>query len=199
MELSAKWSNKMTEQLEDRRKRRTRTRLREGLLALILEKPYDEITVQDILDRADVSRSAFYAHFRDKDELLLMGMPNDILSYGLDTSETFLPSVAGIFAHMKEGQAWFQAMQGNAAMMLVSQKSRQRMVENWVTHIEQWRMAGHPMPFPATAVAHYLTGALMSLLIWWTNNGMKESPEEMNEMFQYLAGKGVPGETVDMS
>jgi len=187
----------MTEQQEDRRKQRTRKRLREGLLELILEKPYDQITVQDILDRADVSRSAFYAHFRDKDELLMMGLPGDILSYGLDTGETFLPSVAGMFAHMKEGQSWFQAMQGNAAMMLISQKSRQRMVENWVTHIEQWQTDGHELPFPATAVAHYLTGALMSLLMWWINNGMMESPEEMNEMFQYLAGRGLERKTAE--
>ena len=177
----------MTEQLEDRRKRRTRNRLRQGLLELILEKPYDEITVQDILDRADVSRSAFYAHFRDKDDLLRMGLPDDIVSYGLDTGESFLPAVTGMFAHVQEGQAWYQAMQGNAAMMLISQMSRQRMVENWVAYIEQ--LPG--IEFPITAVAHYLTGALMSLLMWWINNGMKESPEQMNEMFQSLAGEGL--------
>jgi hypothetical protein len=55
----------------DRRVRRTRER--SALLSLIQEKGYDRIKVQDILDRADVGRSTFYAHYRDKDDLLQSG------------------------------------------------------------------------------------------------------------------------------
>lgn len=55
---------------EDRRVRRTKGQLRHALTSLIHEKPYDAIAVKEILTRADVGRTAFYAHFRDKDELL---------------------------------------------------------------------------------------------------------------------------------
>src|ERR1044071_6290760 len=55
----------------DRRAGRTERSLREALIALILEKRYDAITVQNIIDRADVGRSTFYAHYRDKEDLLL--------------------------------------------------------------------------------------------------------------------------------
>ncbi|MBO0803611.1 MAG: TetR/AcrR family transcriptional regulator [Nocardiopsaceae bacterium] len=55
----------------DRRVRRTRALLHQALIELILEKGYGRITVQDILDRADVGRSTFYSHYRDKDALLL--------------------------------------------------------------------------------------------------------------------------------
>src|SRR4051812_15011818 len=55
----------------DRRVRRTRRNLTDALIGLILERGYEAITVQDILDRADIGRSTFYAHFRDKDALLL--------------------------------------------------------------------------------------------------------------------------------
>ena len=58
---------------EDRRVRRTRRRLRAALLELILAKGYDKVTIQDVLDRADVGRATFYAHFRDKDDLLVSG------------------------------------------------------------------------------------------------------------------------------
>src|SRR5260370_15510074 len=44
-----------------------------ALMSLILEKKYESITVQEILDRADVGRSTFYMHFQDKDELLFDG------------------------------------------------------------------------------------------------------------------------------
>ncbi|MGQ4597926.1 TetR family transcriptional regulator [Nocardia sp. R6R-6] len=55
----------------DRRVRRTRNMLHQALIELMLEGGYDRITVRDILDRADVGRSTFYAHYRDKDDLLL--------------------------------------------------------------------------------------------------------------------------------
>jgi AcrR family transcriptional regulator len=175
----------------DRRINRTRTRLRNALVKLILEMPYDQITVQNILDEADVSRSTFYAHFQDKEALLQEGLPDDILSYGLNDSDSLLPAVTGMFAHVLEGRAWLEAMGGNAGMMLVSQMARQRMVENWLSHIERWQQANGALKMPETAVAHYLTGALMALLLWWINEGMPQTPQQMNTMFQQLAGEGV--------
>src|SRR3954466_4722486 len=58
-------------QKEDRRSRRTRQLLGDALVELMLEKHFESITVQDILDRADVGRSTFYAHYTDKESLLL--------------------------------------------------------------------------------------------------------------------------------
>ncbi|MEU2037913.1 TetR/AcrR family transcriptional regulator [Nocardia niwae] len=55
----------------DRRVRRTRALLHRALIELMVERSYDRITVRDILARADVGRSTFYAHYRDKDDLLL--------------------------------------------------------------------------------------------------------------------------------
>ncbi len=56
----------------DRRVRRTRTALHKALIELMIERGYDKVTVQDVLDRADVGRSTFYAHFRSKDDLLVV-------------------------------------------------------------------------------------------------------------------------------
>src|SRR5689334_7156318 len=55
----------------DRRILRTRDRLGDALIALIQEKPFDQVTVQEVLDRAGVGRSTFYLHYRDKDDLFL--------------------------------------------------------------------------------------------------------------------------------
>ena len=57
----------------DRRVARTRRHLHEALVALILEKGWDAISVQDVCDKADIGRSTFYTHFADKEELLLSG------------------------------------------------------------------------------------------------------------------------------
>jgi AcrR family transcriptional regulator len=64
--------------VQDRRIEKTKTLLHEALGSLILEKPYDSIVVQEILDRANVGRSTFYMHFHDKDELLISSI-HDLL------------------------------------------------------------------------------------------------------------------------
>ncbi|MFE3545683.1 TetR/AcrR family transcriptional regulator [Nocardia sp. NPDC059177] len=56
----------------DRRVRRTRDTLHKALIELMIERGYDKVSVSDIIARADVGRSTFYAHYRDKDDLLLV-------------------------------------------------------------------------------------------------------------------------------
>src|SRR6185503_17813339 len=63
----------MDQEKQDRRKRKTRLQLRSALLSLLKEKRYEEISVQDIIERADVARSTFYIHYVDKDDLLTGG------------------------------------------------------------------------------------------------------------------------------
>lgn len=55
----------------DGRSQRTRQRLGMAFLELLHEKPMEDITVQDVLDRTSIGRSTFYLHFRDKNDLLL--------------------------------------------------------------------------------------------------------------------------------
>src|SRR5258705_11885340 len=54
----------------DRRVRRTRKLLHDAFISLVIEKGYEKTTIQDILDRADVGRSSFYVHYRNKEALL---------------------------------------------------------------------------------------------------------------------------------
>jgi AcrR family transcriptional regulator len=68
------------EEVKDRRIQKTKSVLHEALGSLIREKPYDAIVVQEILDRANVGRSTFYMHFRDKDDLLAGGIHDMIRS-----------------------------------------------------------------------------------------------------------------------
>jgi AcrR family transcriptional regulator len=69
----------------DRRIQRTRKLLLDSLIALILEKNYDAVTVQEIIDRANVGRSTFYAHFESKEQLLFSG--HDALTQSIATQK----------------------------------------------------------------------------------------------------------------
>src|SRR6266516_4327163 len=89
---------------DDRRSRRTRRLVTGAMAELLLEKPLDGITVQAILDRADVGRATFYHHFRDKLDVVhavAAEMAEGGLAEGTAGVAPFLP-VAALFRHAAE-------------------------------------------------------------------------------------------------
>ena len=64
----------MTDETEDRRAVRTRRAILSAFVALVQERRYNAIRVNEIIEKADVGRSTFYAHFRNKDDLLRQSM-----------------------------------------------------------------------------------------------------------------------------
>src|SRR4051812_41261596 len=92
---------------DDRRSRRTRQLLGVALGELMREKRYDDITIQDILDRSGIGRSTFYAHYTDKQDLVISEIARVIHQLELYTTEFkhqpsgLLPSLA-FFRHVYE-------------------------------------------------------------------------------------------------
>ena len=103
-------SNKKT----DARVRRTRDALGDALIALMQEKAFETITVQEVLDRAHVSRSTFYTHYSDKDDLLMSDAEeffesiSQTLSVCGDQSDRVFP-VREFFSHITEAKQFVEA------------------------------------------------------------------------------------------
>src|SRR5215216_1432352 len=99
----------------DARVRRTRDVLGDALIALMQEKSFETITVQDVLDRAHVSRSTFYTHYSDKDDLLMSDAEEffEAISMALsahgDKSDRVFP-VQEFFAHLSDAQPFYKAL-----------------------------------------------------------------------------------------
>src|SRR6266849_5509137 len=99
----------------DQRIRRTCERLGGALVTLIQERPIDDVTVQDVLDRAAVGRSTFYLHYRDKDDLLLsqlekfLEMMSTALSIRQEESHRVVP-VAELFEHIGDQKKLYRAL-----------------------------------------------------------------------------------------
>src|ERR1041384_271732 len=93
----------------DARVRRTRDALGDALVALMQEKPFETITVQDVLDRAHVGRSTFYSHYSDKDDLLMSDVDDfyERVALGLsargEESDRVFP-VREFFSHIAEAR-----------------------------------------------------------------------------------------------
>lgn len=99
--------------------------LRDALVALILERGWDAVSVKDVCERADVGRSTFYAHFGDKEELLVSGF--DELSAHLRAAGepgAVLPFVRPLIEHAADNVRLFRAVMGKHSGRVVERRFR---------------------------------------------------------------------------
>ena len=180
----------------DRRSRRSRRLIIDALLALMLEKRFDRITVQEIIDRADVGRTTFYAQFRNKEHVLESELERVFallhaqhLASAEEPADQLLPSL-GLFRHVQEQQPLYPALVRGLASdphyLAVHRLLRDRAAE-------QLALAGgsRTLGVPPEIVADYLAGTLLTLVHWWLDHGSPYSPEQMEAFFQQLVMPGV--------
>ena len=179
----------------DARVQRTRDALGDALIALMQEKPFDTITVQDVLDRAHVSRSTFYMHYSDKDDLLMSDAEEffEALSMALsahgDKTDRVFPAKE-FFAHLSDVQPFFKALVKSGKFQENMELARghfARGIERRLSEIPR----GKTIPAKERpAIAFAQAGALLSLVTWWIDRGMRESPSEMDDLFHRLVWNG---------
>jgi AcrR family transcriptional regulator len=181
----------------DRRSERTRQLLNAALIELMLEQRYDEITVQDIIDRANIGRSTFYAHYLDKEDLLVSGFTRvlDILSQDQhqrgEGEYQALPNLVRFFQHVQSHHQLYKALVRGGGIDRLFKKSHQHMRRNIEQHLAELIPAGQAPAAPLPLVADYLAGAILSMLTWWLDNEMPYTPEQMDALFQQLVRPGV--------
>ncbi len=183
-----------TNEPEDRRRVRTRQMLRNALLELIDEKGYESVTVQEITDRADLSRATFYLHFKDKDELLvatLQAMYDDIRdALTVKEGATMQPNHVALnaFKHVQAHRKLYKVLLGERGMAAVWQRIQAYMF----TYAHQTirtvrRHTGYSETrVPTEILAQFSAGALNALLIWWVQHDFAYSAEEMASMYQKM-------------
>ena len=176
----------MEHEKQDRRTRRTRQLLRDAFMALLKEKRYEDISVQDIIERADVARSTFYVHYVDKEDLLVGRWGVFASNLGVHAN--------GLKPEEDQGHAvlstlgWFQHIQAQADLLKIISKDpamdlAMKTLHGILLDDMRIRIQGH-LPenasIPPSLAAEYLAGSLMTLLKWWVRQGMSYPPERMD-------------------
>jgi len=180
----------------DARVRRTRDALGDALVALMQEKPFETITVQDVLDRAQVSRSTFYSHYSDKDDLLMSDAEEFFESISMalsahgDKSDRVFP-VQEFFTHLSDVQPFFKALVKSGKYQENMELARGHFARGIERRLSELPRANSIPPNQLPAIAFTHAGALLSLLTWWLDRGMRESPAEMDELFHRMVWNGV--------
>jgi AcrR family transcriptional regulator len=173
----------------DRRVRRTRRSLREALVALIVERGYEKVTVQEVLDRADIGRSTFYAHYRDKDALFAACFDDlraDLereLAATVDGPSHDDPTrpIGVMFEHAYANQRVYQALCGFSGATAGT-----RLLHGLVLDSLRDHLAPVGLKLPAGVVASYHAGGLVAVLVEWVRQGFPQAPAEIAQVCQKM-------------
>lgn len=179
----------------DRRIARTKRALLDALHSLISEKDYDSIVVKEILDRANVGRSAFYTHFIDKDDLLAQGiydivggLPARHSQAGGNRNDGPLWFSKTIFEHVDRQRRTTMHKLGRRGAVILHQRLKQVLVKLIAEQLRSEHRKQHKRSdrIPADLLAQYLAGTFVLVLNWWIESKSQISPSAVNDLFRSL-------------
>jgi AcrR family transcriptional regulator len=182
---------------KDRRVERTQQLIQRAFRSLLEEKGFEALTVQQIIDRANVGRATFYAHYENKDELFASGFEElrgslkalqrkALLREGSVEERVFAFSHE-MFAHANEYRAVFRAMIGKQSGTVVQRVLHKLLVELVREEVKVMTVRREASALLADAVAQYIAGGLFGLLIWWLDGKPRLSVAEVDALFRKLA------------
>lgn len=179
----------------DRRIQRTRALLHEALGSLIRDKAYDRITVAEIINRAKVSRSTFYTHFRDKDDLLMSGMRALLLralsmegTATADIAERMAAFSLPLLTHIHQHRRSAKVRLGERGRAVLHEHLR-RVLSEWIEQtlgVDRQRHKFRRSPLVPELLAQHIASTFVLVLHWWLDHGGTMSPVEADKLFRSL-------------
>lgn len=166
------------DRLVDRRVQKTRQLLSDALVSLVLEKGYDEVSIQDIIDRANVGRSTFYSHYENKEQLLLFGHEHlrALILREEDGPIEFRP----FYRHLADMHELASRLLTAETSAEVLTRSLQDILNGSICRVYAARRTPEEHTL-FTLRADAAAAALVRLMTSWVRKGMPCSPDQMAE------------------
>ena len=178
----------------DRRQRKTREAIFHAFTELLSQKDFSQITVGEIIERADIGRATFYAHFETKD-YLLKEFCEELFCHIFDTENNDHNDHSHIFRCDGSDSAFLhlfvhiQKNDNNILSLLSSQNNelflgyfRSNLKALINAHLSQFE-SRRDARLPESFWKEHIASTFVETLKWWVDNGMKESPETITEYF----------------
>jgi AcrR family transcriptional regulator len=181
----------MAQQRQDRRSQRTQQALIDALIALLAVKHYDEISINDIIERANVGRSTFYAHYQAKDDLLKSGFERvlEMLIHHIrfdEVDQDLQLDTTPLFRHANGHYELYRTLVWGSGFEILTKDGHAALSAKFQESFTRL-LSGKPEPsIPLAVLSYSMAGTLLILLKWWLDNKMPYSAEYMDEIFQQL-------------
>ena len=180
----------------DRRIQRTEQLLRTALFELIEEKGFESLTVQDIIDRANVGRATFYTHFDNKEDLLISGLDQlqqelkqrqrEVHARSRQVPEQILAFSHEVFTHTEKHRHLFRALSTDNTGVAIQRIWHKILLDLVREDVKAVFPKEEYSSVPTEALVHFITGALFGLLMWWFEGSTTLSASEINAIFRKL-------------
>lgn len=180
----------------DRRQQKTRKAIFDSLSRLLERKRFENITVQEIIDEANIGRSTFYAHFETKDDLLkemctviFQHIFRDRLPQEADHdysagSPNLELKLGHILYHLRESKTDLRGILGGESGELFMQFLKSYLRELFSQYLDAF-----PAQIPKSFLLHHLSASFAEAIKWWMMEDTKQSPEEVASYFMIAVGK----------
>lgn len=176
--------------MTDRRVSRTKVALRTALLELLAERGYEGISVQALVDRADVGRATFYAHYADKEDVLLESLEalGEHIRSQIDPDESTKVPLSLRFAfpmlrHVREAGDRFFTFQN---IPVLEQKYRGVLRDLVAEQISTTKASPENAGVPKEVVAELVAAGFLAVARWWVRQAPELTPQEVYERFVAL-------------
>ena len=180
----------------DRRQRKTREAIFAAFSSLLSQKGYSKITVEEILDRADVGRSTFYAHFETKD-YLLKALCEELFCHIFDATEKQASNhrhifscdppdsvFAHLFQHFSRNDNHILDLlsgENNHLFLTYFKSGLEELIETQLDTLGIRQAEGLPRDY----LRNHVCASFVETLRWWVAHGMVESPRQITDYFLY--------------
>lgn len=181
----------------DRRVRKTKKVLKESLATLLLEKDINDITVQKLVNRADINRGTFYLHYRDIYDMLSQ-IEMEMLEELYDISKLFpvhlpkespRPYISAMFQYIADNQTFCKMLLGPHGDMAFVEKLKKLVKEKCLHSLMETWPASETQRFQY--FASYAVAGCIGLLQTWMDSGMKASPQELAQVAEGMINNGI--------
>lgn len=187
----------MAAKAPDRRVQRTQQLLQTALISLIQEKGFEALSVQDIIDRANVGRATFYAHFDNKEDLLVSRLEGLRTSLQARQRQALAQMARGddrmfaysreMFVHVNEHRAVFRSMVGKRSGAVIQHLFHKMLVDLVREDLKTIVPRDRTGSMPTEALVQLVAGGLFGLVLWWAEGRMKMTVEEVDALFRRFA------------
>lgn len=179
----------------DRRQQKTRKAIMEAFTRLLFRENYNKITIQEIIDEANVGRTTFYAHFETKDDLLkelCQELFGHVIDSAMDRSHTHGLYSEGsaptsvfchLLQHLNENQnniLGLLSCESNEIFLRYFKDSLNELVQS---QLSAWDCRNRTM-LPEDFLINHISSSFVETILWWIKGGRKQSPIELDKYFR---------------
>lgn len=181
----------------DRRILKTQEAMKKAVVELMAEKNFDNITIQDIADRANINRGTIYLHYQDKYDLL-----DKLIETHFDDLEEmnkwacemdWIDALVPYFEYFEKNYLFFSTMLASKAAKGAPSSFRTRLLASFMKGFESEidRESGKNADLSDDVILQYAGTAYVGVIEWWIRNGMPYSPQDMAKQVGALLGRSL--------